>query len=952
MRENIIDVVPSAEPRAQVSAPCASYRNSIGLAIAGLLAFAFLYFGLATGFLLIAYRLSLLADFAGLQAIGAYALAMCALLLAVFMLKAVFSVKYANPEGLLEVTRQDQPALFDFLHELADAAGAPRPYKVFLSARVNAAVFYELSLLTLFFPSRKNLEIGFALVNTLTRGELRAVLAHEFGHVAQRSMAVGHWVHAAQQIAASLVARRDKVDQLLIKLGNMRLTFMLAPAQLIIWAIRVLVESGFGLVILMQRALLREMELEADRVAVAVTGSDALIHALHRLHAADDAWERAQHFIHGERAAGRATRDVFTIQARITERMGAILDEDSYGKAPPLPASNPELHRVFKSTLAQPPRMWQTHPANHEREANAKRHYLAAPIDPAPAWSLFADAPRLRERVTADLLGKGGPAPLDPGQSLRALDRQFRREHFEARYCGVYFRRPLTRHASVHAQLRDPLWPCTPGDAPGFYPASLRDDVRRLRQLEPELDQLSALISGQLTLPGGVLHLRGEQFRRHRLALARQRVQCEIDELTTRLRTHDFMCRSWHQSAAAQMGGAWDPYLDGLLALLHYAEHTQADLQDAHGLLINAAQVAAAGRVSDEGVALVVEQANALHRVIGRIYMQRAGLVLDTALAARMELIDNWRGLLGRFGLPRADDDNIAQWLAAVEGWVGHICACLTSVREAALEQLLIIETQVALHAREHSAPPRAPVPSLTPAVYPILLCGAGRKRQTRLGWWARFQRADGVLPFAARLMAAAGIVAAVLSLGNIRADPTVTIYNGLGLALVVRIDGAALEVPPFGMAAAKVPAHTSHSVETRSADGRLIESFDAVTDGRAAHRIYNVAGAAPLLEWSAAYGNARPGPQRKLGAPRWLGSDVDILFGPAPETILAISGGASRRLLEGGARHLPQQQLAMLDDPAERRRVTALHLLWDMPGAVSSRQWSALARGEAGSSQ
>jgi hypothetical protein len=44
---------------------------------------------------------------------------------------------------------------------------------------------------------------------------LKAVLAHEFGHFAQRTMAVGRWVYIAQQIAAHIVAKRDALDKLL-----------------------------------------------------------------------------------------------------------------------------------------------------------------------------------------------------------------------------------------------------------------------------------------------------------------------------------------------------------------------------------------------------------------------------------------------------------------------------------------------------------------------------------------------------------------------------------------------------------------------------------------------------------------------------------------------------------------------------------------------------------------
>ena len=119
------------------------------------------------------------------------------------------------------MTREQEPRLFAFLDRLADDTGAPRPNRVFVSTRVNAAVFYDVSLLNLLFPTKKNLEIGLGLVNALNLSEFKAVLAHEFGHFAQRSMAVGRWVYVAQQVTGHLVARRDWFDELLAAIGRL-----------------------------------------------------------------------------------------------------------------------------------------------------------------------------------------------------------------------------------------------------------------------------------------------------------------------------------------------------------------------------------------------------------------------------------------------------------------------------------------------------------------------------------------------------------------------------------------------------------------------------------------------------------------------------------------------------------------------------------------------------------
>jgi Zn-dependent protease with chaperone function len=213
----------------------------------------------------------------GDDVVAAVIVGLCAALLAVFRLKALFFVKHRYEINDIEITAKEQPRLFAFLHRLADEAEAPRPHRVFLSPRVNAAVFYDLSITNLIFPSKKNLEIGLPLVNVLRLGELRAVLAHEFGHFAQRSMGRGRWVYIAQQIAGHIIAKRDALDTFLRRLSrfDIRVAWIGWILSLIIWSIRSAMETLFGLVILTQRALGREMEFQADLVAVSRTGAGA-----------------------------------------------------------------------------------------------------------------------------------------------------------------------------------------------------------------------------------------------------------------------------------------------------------------------------------------------------------------------------------------------------------------------------------------------------------------------------------------------------------------------------------------------------------------------------------------------------------------------------------------------------------------------------------------------------
>ncbi|HJY79006.1 MAG TPA: M48 family metallopeptidase, partial [Burkholderiales bacterium] len=715
----------TSELLATLAQPTSAYRRRAWLAVVGLAVFVALYFALAVWFMLTAWNLTFGAG--SRNTVLGIMVGACAAILAVFMLKAVFFVRRGGQSNDIELKPGEQPRLFEFLHRLADQAGAPRPYRVFVSPRVNAAVFYDLSLLNLLLPSRKNLEIGLALVNSLSLGELRAVLAHEFGHFTQGTMAIGRWVYMAQQIAAHLVARRDKLDEVLIGLSrlDLRVAWIGWGLQIVVWSIRSLVETLFGWVVVMQRALSREMEMQADLIAVSLTGSDALIHALHRLEAADDAWNRTLGFVQGENAAKRTPRDAFAVQSRVLERMGTLLNDPTYGRVPPLPAEQPEAHRVFKAELAQPPQMWLTHPLNHEREANAKRRYVPAPIDERSAWELFEDAATLREKATASLVGKAQSDPVPLAETLQALDAQFERHHLAGRYRGIYLNRPLTRSAVSVDALYDAEPEAAPRQIGALYPPSLNEQVERMRTLEKDLGQLRALQSGALNPSGGVLRYRGKELKLARLPQAIGELEAEIREVEERLRAHDRLCRSAHLAAARAVGNGWPEYLRGLLAALHYAEHTEANLRDAQGLLANTyAIVTATRKVSNAGANRMVDSANMVYAALAKIDAQRSQVALDAALLEKLKAA-SWSEAVGELKLPPASRTNIGDWLKYVDGWIGQFAGAAGALRTHALESLLLAEDKVAAAARDGVALEAAPEAARLPESFDLLLPGA-----------------------------------------------------------------------------------------------------------------------------------------------------------------------------------------------------------------------------------
>jgi hypothetical protein len=186
--------------------------------------------------------------------------------------------------------------------------------------------------------------------------------------------------------------------------------------------------------------------------------------------------------------------------------------------------------------------------------------------------------------------------------------------------------------------------------------------------------------------------------------------------------------------------------------------------------------------------------------------------------------------------------------------------------------------------------------------------------------------------------------VAAVLGLGNKVGNATVTIYNGLARPVLVEIGGARLEVEAFASASRQLDADRSYKVETRTLQGQSIESFNAEVRGSFASFVYNVASAGPLVEWTAAYGNAKARPQRLLGTPRWSTSSADTLFDEPPRSVDTSGGGATREVLTGLGNTSPGRQLDMVESEADQKRLITAHARWDLSNSRYFFRWLGLA--------
>jgi Zn-dependent protease with chaperone function len=117
------------------------------------------------------------------------------LIIGVFLwvvLKALW-VKVPPPDGT-EISERDAPQLFAMIDDLEQQLDAPPFHKVLITDDFNAGVV-QAPRLGVFGWYQNYLLIGLPLMKSLTEEQFKAVLAHEFGHLAKGHGRMSNWIY-------------------------------------------------------------------------------------------------------------------------------------------------------------------------------------------------------------------------------------------------------------------------------------------------------------------------------------------------------------------------------------------------------------------------------------------------------------------------------------------------------------------------------------------------------------------------------------------------------------------------------------------------------------------------------------------------------------------------------------------------------------------------------------
>jgi Zn-dependent protease with chaperone function len=351
--------------------------------------------------------------------------------------------------AMTEITARQYPELFDFLKRVASDTKTRVPKRVYLSNDVGASVFYDSSFWSMFFPIRKNLNIGLGLVNSVNVSEFKAIVAHEFGHFSQRSMKLGSYVYNVNHIIHDMLYDNSGYEETLEAFGNISNTFgafaMITTAVADI--IRDILKIMYERINLRFMALSRQMEFHADAVAASVAGSAPLAASLYRLPYASDCYTHVlqcyQVWAPENKKALNVYADHDLMMKRSAAKQGYVIDHGVV-QITPQAFTTGNLSRVVIN------QQWSSHPGIDDRATQLSRLNIDVEQVKDPAWTLFRNAEGLQRQMTdsiyvnANLSFNEETQLLDSQAFIQTYENRIEKYNFHTAYQGFYDGRELT----------------------------------------------------------------------------------------------------------------------------------------------------------------------------------------------------------------------------------------------------------------------------------------------------------------------------------------------------------------------------------------------------------------------------------------------------------------------------------------------------------------------------
>lgn len=302
--------------------------------------------------------------------IGLFVIWMTLGMFGIYLVKPLFLKKKFNEPERIDISQENAPELFKMVKEIADATGSRMPTNIYLSSDVNAAVNYNPGFWNVLFSNKKSLTIGAPLLYYLSPIELKAVLAHEFGHFSQRLLKLSRFLNASYNLTYNIVNNNDYIDRLVIdwKLSNSWLVFQIIGwiNYKMLFTVKNIMTGLFRYIDRSYKGMGRGLEFEADAISAAIVGKEANISVLNKIDRISIRFEQFNELIYKFASSRNLRPSDYWTAYNMFEKYFSKIDNHDFT---PGKLWTQEINEDFPSEVKLED-IWNTHPSKSERYKN------------------------------------------------------------------------------------------------------------------------------------------------------------------------------------------------------------------------------------------------------------------------------------------------------------------------------------------------------------------------------------------------------------------------------------------------------------------------------------------------------------------------------------------------------------------------------------------------------
>ncbi|MFY0252437.1 M48 family metallopeptidase [Chitinophaga sp. 30R24] len=476
-----------------------------------------------------------------------------------FLFKFLFNTRQTANPYRMQVFADHHPRLFDFITQLVKDTRIRFPQKIFVVPDMNAAIFYNSSFLNLFWPPRKNLEIGLGLINSVNISEFKTLLAYEFSHFSQRSMKLGSYIYALNKRLYNMLYENDRWQELEIRWssGSSLLSFFAHITTQILTAMQFLLRKIYSLINRRYLQLSKEMEFHADTVAVSLSSTDTAISSLRRVEMGGYCLDHCIHKLPDLAERTLRFQNIFSIQHALIRYFAAqnhlTLDDAA------LPVITNNYFQTFLKSRVQLREQWTSHLSREARE----EHYIQANVFCTPvttsAWVLFNEPENLQQHMTTlvySLTVRPSTADfqeMTPEAYITELSQRHRLYEYPKVFNDYYDNRPFNEikdDAVLPLSAEEMLH----GNLQSIYHPDVITKMRTFYRDRQDAETLQAISCGQFQTR--FFEFDGQKYSAPRARQLARMLYTKVGEEQEWLLAHDRFAFRYHYTIALQQSPA------------------------------------------------------------------------------------------------------------------------------------------------------------------------------------------------------------------------------------------------------------------------------------------------------------------------------------------------------------------------------------------------------------